>query len=200
MIYSLRGTLIQTDPTAVVVECAGVGYRCAVSLTTLSQLPNRGAEIFLYTHMNVREDAVELYGFADEQELACFRKLTSVNGVGSKVALGILSDFTPDQLVLAIASGDSKALTRAAGVGKKIAQRIVLELGEKLGGLASGNATVAAVSEVNASKGALSEAMAALVSLGYSQTEAALALGDCSDTMGVEEMLKYALKKLSRQL
>ncbi len=126
MIYSLRGKLLLSEPGGVVVECAGVGYRCAVSLSTLAKLPGTGSEVFLLTHMVVREDTVDLFGFADTQELASFRLLTTVNGVGARLALTLLSDFSSSQLALAVASGDAKALTRSAGVGNKLAQRIVL--------------------------------------------------------------------------
>lgn len=199
MIYSLKGELIYTDATSAVVECAGVGYRCWVSLTTLSQLPPKGRQAKLYTYMTVREDSVDLFGFVEETELECFRKLTSVNGVGAKVALSLLSDLTPDRLVIAIASGDEKALTRAPGVGKKIAQRILLELREKLGAISSDNAVLEKVSAVQNSTGARSEAAAALVMLGYSQSEAALTLAGCDDSLTVEEMIKLALKQLSKQ-
>lgn len=198
MIYSLRGKLLAAEPGAIVVECAGVGYRCSVSLTTLSMLPNTGSEVFVYTYMNVREDAVDLFGFADERELDAFKLLTTVNGVGPKAALALLSDFTFDKLALAIASGDSKALTRTAGIGTKIAQRIVLELKDKLGAIAAGNDDIIAkVTEAVSKKGNISEASAALCSLGYGQSEAAAALAGCDEQTPVEELIKLGLKKLA---
>ncbi len=199
MIYSLRGKLLLAEPGSVVVECAGVGYRCAVSLNTLSCLPPTGSEVFLLTHMVVREDSVDLFGFADAQELASFRLVTSVNGVGARLGLALLSDFTSAQLALAVASGDAKVLTRAAGVGNKLAQRIVLELKDKLGGF--GSADTKALEAVTASAargGNLSEAIAALAALGYSQSEAAGSLSDCTDDMPVETLVKRGLKKLAR--
>ncbi len=199
MIYSLRGKLLLAEPGGVVVECAGVGYRCAVSLNTLTKMPATGSEVYLLTHMVVRDDSVDLFGFADSQELASFRLLTTVNGVGARLALTLLSDFSSSQLALAVASGDAKALTRSAGVGNKLAQRIVLELKDKLGGFGSADTKVLeAVSASTAKGGNLSEAIAALAALGYSQSEAAGALADCTDDMTVEALVKRGLKKLAR--
>ncbi len=199
MIYSLRGTLLLAEPGAAVIECGGVGYRCAVSLNTLSSLPPRGSEATLYTHMQVREDAIDLFGFAEERELASFRLLTSVNGVGAKLALVLLSDFTADRLALAVAAEDAKALTRSMGVGNKLAQRIVLELKDKLGGFAGKDtAALEQVSQSVSSKGALGEALEALAALGYGQSEAALALSDTPKDASVEEMIRVGLKKLSK--
>ncbi len=199
MIYSLRGKLLLAEPGGVVVECSGVGYRCAVSLNTLAKLPGAGSEVFLRTHMAVREDAVDLFGFADAQELQSFKLLTSVNGVGARLALTLLSDFSSSQLALAVASGDAKALTRSAGVGSKLAQRIVLELKDKLGGFGSADTKVLEAVSASATRGGnLSEAIAALAALGYSQSEAAGALADCTDDMPVETLVKRGLKKLAR--
>jgi len=199
MIYSLRGKLIFVEANAIVVECAGVGYRCAVSLTTRSMMPAVGSEVFVYTYMNVREDAVDLFGFADPSELATFKLLTSVNGVGPKVALALLSDFSSTKLALAVASGDSKALTRSAGVGAKLAQRIVLELKDKLGAIgAEDMGVIESVSAAVSGKGNTGEAIAALAALGYGQSEAAAALSDADDSMPVEELIKKGLKKLAR--
>ncbi len=125
MFYSLTGKLA-------VVECGGVGYRCMTSLTTLSCLPPAGERVTLYTHLNVREDALDLFGFYSMNELDAFKKLIGVSGVGPKSALAILSDMTPDRLALCIASGDAKSLTRAPGVGVKLAQRLILELKDKI--------------------------------------------------------------------
>ena len=202
MIYSLRGKLIFAEANAVVIECGGVGYRCAVSMNTRAQMPHIGEETFVFTYMNVREDAVDLFGFADENELSTFKLLTSVNGVGPKVALALLSDFTASKLALAVASNDAKALTKAAGVGTKLAQRIVLELKDKLGALGSlskeDSSVIESISAAAAKHGNISEATAALVSLGYGQSEAAAVLAGCSEDTAVEELIKTALKKLAR--
>ena len=120
MIYSVHGKLIAKEPAMAVVECGGVGYACRTTLHTLGQVGNLGETVLLYTVMSVREDAVELFGFSTQQELQCFQLLTSVSGVGPKAALSILSDLTPDQFLLTVASGDSKALTRAKGIGASL--------------------------------------------------------------------------------
>lgn len=136
MIASLRGKLIYTDNTSAVVECGGVGLRCTVTKNTLYRLPPKGSEVFLYTHLAVREDSLDLYGFESEAELNAFKLITSVNGVGAKLGIAILSEFEADRLTVYIASGDAKALTAASGVGIKLAQRIVLELKDKVGAIA----------------------------------------------------------------
>ena len=201
MIYSLRGRLIDADPHTAVVECAGVGYGCRATLNTLRQLPPIGGEVFLHTYMVVREDAMELYGFADTAELTCFKLLISVNGVGPKAALSILSDFSPDRLALLIASGDAKSITKAAGVGPKMAQRIVLELKDKVGaaGLGASDEAVEAAGSVSKS-GNAAEAAAALAALGYAQSEAALAVGRLDSQLPVEELIRQALKSMARQV
>lgn len=201
MIYSLRGRLIDSGPHTVVVECAGVGYGCRVTLNTLRQLPPIGGEAFLHTYMVVREDAMELYGFADTAELICFKLLISVNGVGPKAALSILSDFSPDRLALLIASGDAKSITKAAGVGPKMAQRIVLELKDKVGAADLGIADETVEAAGAASKsGNAAEAVAALTALGYAQSEAALAVGRLDSQLSVEELIRQALKSMARQV
>ena len=197
MIYSVRGPLVHMEPGLAVVECAGVGYKCLTSMHTLSKLPQRGSEVTLYTHLNVREDAVDLFGFYDQTELNCFKMLTSVSGVGPKVGLAILSILSPDKVALSIVGGDSKALTKAAGVGPKLAQRIVLELKDKLKGadLSFGREETAV--NVALDVGNSAEAIAALSVLGYSQSEAAAAVAKMDPSLPVEEMIKLALKALS---
>lgn len=198
MIYSLNGTLVHTDPSTAVIECGGVGFKCFVSMNTLRRLPPLGSEVRLFTHMNVREDALDLFGFCDERELDMFRMITNVSGVGPKVAMSILSEFEPDRLSLFIASGDSKSITRAAGVGGKLAQRIVLELKDKIGAAGlSDSGEVASVAAATVS-GNTAEAVEALVSLGYSQSEAALAVGKLDRTLPVEALIKEGLKALAR--
>ena len=198
MIASLRGKLIFSDNACAVVECGGVGYKCFITKNTLYNLPQKNEEVFLHTYMVIREDAMDLYGFLEIEELDAFKLITSVNGVGAKIGLALLSQFTASQLTLYIASNDPKALTAASGVGIKLAQRIVLELKDKVGSLSSsdsieikavGNATVNSNSK---------EAVAALVSLGYSQSEASLAVGKLDQTLSTEELIKMALKTLAR--
>lgn len=133
MFYYLRGTLAMLQADFAVVDCGGVGYRLSVSASTVGTLAAKlQSEVLLYTHFAVREDSAELYGFATEEELSLFRRLISVSGVGPKAAMSILSTLSPQALVCACADGDYKALTRAPGVGSKLAQRILLELKDKL--------------------------------------------------------------------
>lgn len=198
MIYSVRGPLISCDMTSAVVECGGVGMKCFVSMNTRKKLAPIGTEVMLFTHLNVREDAMDLFGFIDPDELEMFRLITSVSGVGPKVALSILSEFEPSQLSLYIASGDSKSITRASGVGAKLAQRIVLELKDKLGATSFADSQeVSAAVNVSSSSNA-SEAVQALVALGYSQSEASLAVGKLDATQSVEFLIKEGLKLLAR--
>ncbi len=200
MIASLRGKLIYNDNTSVVVECGGVGLRCAVTKNTLYRLPEKGNEIFLHTYLAVREDALDLYGFMTEDELNAFKLITSVNGVGAKLGIAILSEFTPDRLTVFIAGGDAKALTAAAGVGIKLAQRIVLELKDKVGAIdGDSGETVKAVGNAVLHTNT-SEAIAALVALGYSQGEASLAVGRLDNSFPTEELIKQALKILAGRL
>lgn len=200
MISSVRGKLIYSDSQVAVVECGGVGFKCFSSLNTLSTLPKVGNEVFLNTYLSVREDALDLYGFATVEELECFKLLTSVSGVGAKIGIAMLSDYTPDKITFFIASGDSKALTKSTGVGAKLAQRIVLELKDKLSkGPISLSSDTIAVENVGKSS-ASSEAVAALVALGFSQSEASLAVSKLDPTLPTDELIKGGLKNLSRQV
>jgi len=192
MIYSLRGKLIETAENTVVVECAGVGYLCSTTRTTLNSLPQKGTEVMLYTYMNVREGAVDLFGFSTLSEKNCFCRLTSVSGVGPKVALAILSELKPDQLMLALVSQDVKSLTRAAGVGKKLAERILLELRDKVKNeeLSEQLQQVSQVADqLSDGSGNVAEAVSALVVLGYSQSEAARAIAGQPPETSVQELI-----------
>lgn len=142
MIATLNGKLIIKELNYVVVECGGVGIKCFVTQHTHSTVGNIGDNVFLYTYLVVREDALDLYGFSDNSELEVFKLITSVSGVGSKIGLAILSEFTADKIMLYIASGDAKSLTAASGVGIKLAQRIVLELKDKVGSVSLGDASI----------------------------------------------------------
>ena len=198
MIASLRGKLIYTDNAVAVVECGGVGFKCFVTKNTLYNLPQKNEEVFLYTYMVVREDAMDLYGFESSEELEAFKLITSVNGVGAKIGLALLSEFTASRLTLYIASNDPKALTAANGVGIKLAQRIVLELKDKVGSLNSGETLeIKAVGNATINTNT-KEAVAALVSLGYSQSEASLAVGKLDISLPTDELIKQALKTLAR--
>ena len=197
MIYSLTGTVTHLEPGLAVIECGGVGFKCFTTASTLRTLRGTGGKATLYTHLNVREDALDLYGFAEEKELSCFRMLIAVSGVGPKAALSILSEVTPEKFALAVASGDAKALTRAQGVGNKIAQRIVLELKDKVSG-ADAAAGFSGDEGVPTASGNAEEAVNALVVLGYSRSEAALAAGRCDGSLSVEEIIRQALRRLAR--
>lgn len=202
MIYSLNGILQVVEPNFVVLDVGGVGYGVKTTMTTISRLPKMGEAAFLYTHMNVREDAVELFGFSDKDELDSFKLLTSVNGVGPKAALSLLSDNTPGAFALAVAAGDAKALTRSAGIGAKIAQRIVLELKDKITGeqLAGSVGSGTAASYGGLSTGNAGEAIAALTVLGYAQGDAASIIAALDPSTPVDEMIKEGLKKLASKL
>ena len=200
MIYSLNGTIILTEPNAVVIECGGVGYKCLTTMNTLRVLPKTGEKAMLYTHMIVREDAVELCGFADKSELACFRLLTGVSGVGAKVAIAILSVLTPEQLALAVSSGDSKAFTKASGVGKKLAERITLELRDKVKklGVTETPGEITAASAV-LPQGNISKAVGALAVLGYSPEEVTPFMGGIDPSLSVEEIIGQALRAIGKK-
>lgn len=196
MIYSLNGKLTYTDPTTAVVECGGVGYGCRVTYNTLQRLPDVGQNVLLYTYLNVREDAVDLFGFYEKEELECFKLLITVNGVGPKAAIAILSELSPNSLRVAISQSDTKTITRAQGVGPKMAQRIVLELKDKVGvAVSSENDDGVSVSSVTSSD-SKNEAVSALVALGYSQSEAQKAISNCDLTKDTEQIIKEALKYL----
>lgn len=198
MFYSLTGKLIHTEAYLAVVECGGAGYRCMTSLTTLSCLPPAGERVTLYTHLNVREDALDLFGFYSMNELDAFKKLIGVSGVGPKSALAILSDMTPDRLALCIASGDAKSLTRAPGVGVKLAQRLILELKDKISKAELASGVGEAAVQIGADGSGMNEAAAALCTLGYSQSQAAEALAGLAADLPVDELIRQALKKVAR--
>ncbi len=200
MIATLRGKLTYTDKEYIVVECGGVGFKCAISLNTLSTLPSVDNEVFVYTYMSVKEDAIDLFGFSSSDELECFKLLINVSGVGPKMCISLLSEFKPDRLLLSIASGDYKSLTAASGVGPKLAQRIILELKDKVGAIpTTENIDVSSVSAVG-SVSNTKEAVSALVALGFTQSDAASAVSRLDASLSTEELIKAALKNLSRQV
>lgn len=201
MIATLNGKLIIKELNYVVVECGGVGIKCFVTQNTHATIGNIGENVFLYTYLVVREDALDLYGFSNSDELEVFKLITSVSGVGSKIGLAVLSEFTSDKILLYIASGDAKSLTAASGVGIKLAQRIVLELKDKVGSISVGNASIDVETVGNANVNLSSkEAIEALVSLGYTQSEASLAVGRLDSSLDTNELIKQALKSLARGL
>ena len=201
MIYCLNGTLIHNCQDFVVIDCAGVGYKCFVTMNTQRTLPRVGEKAMLYTQMLVREDAIELCGFASTDEMNCFKLLTSISGVGAKVSLAILSELRPEQLALAVSLGDSKTLTKASGVGNKLAQRIILELKDKIKKLGIADNTVSpGVPTVNPSASAnITQAIGALAVLGYTPDEVAPFMGSIDPEQTVEQIIAQTLKAIGKK-
>lgn len=196
MFYSLNGKLVHSDSESIAVECAGVAYYCQATLSTISDMGPIGSQVLVYTHLAVRDNAVDLYGFSTRSELNCFKMLISVTGIGPRIGIGILSALKPEDIALSIAAGDYKSLTAAPGVGNKTAQRMVLELKDKIetSDIVEG---IAGTSAVAVGKGNINEAIGALIALGYSQTQAATALRGISSDMPVQDLIKAALKNLA---
>lgn len=197
MFYYIEGTVAHIESGLAVIDAGGVGYACNTSLQTLAQL-EKGKRARLYTYLHIREEIFDIYGFVTHEELACFKMLLSISGVGPKAATSILSAATPGQLAMAVITGDEKMLTQAPGIGKKIAQRIILELKDKMKKEqleAAGGGASSAVSSGFGSKA--NEAAAALGVLGYSSQETAAALkGIDAESLPVEEIVRLALKKM----
>ena len=201
MFYSITGGVAFVDESSVALDCGGVAFRLFATQQTLKKCSVPGDVVTLYTHLNVREDALDLFGFYDKNELECFKLLTAVSGVGPKAALAILSQLTPDRLAVCVAGGDVKAITAAQGVGPKLAQRVVLELKGKLEGFADSAALgdIAAAQKATVSY-AGEDAVNALVMLGYSRAQASIAVGKLDANLSTEDMIKQALKTLARNL
>ena len=198
MFYYVSGTVAEIDPNLAVIDCGGVGYACATTNYTISRL-KKGERAKLFTYLHVREEIFELFGFSSQQELSSFKMLIGVSGVGPKAALAILSSTTPNNLALSIVTGDEKALTAAPGIGKKIAQRIILELKDKLAKEQtsfSSDGPVPVIAAGGASKAG--EASAALAVLGYGTPEIAAALKGVDMEQPLEEIIRQALKKMVR--
>ena len=200
MFYSLTGKIIYKDEQTIAISCGGVGFKCFTTRSSLAQLSLQSGEVTVFTHLNVREDALDLFGFATNDELDAFKLLISVSGVGPKAALAILSELSPDAFAVAVASGDTKAITAANGVGPKLAQRVIMELKDKIANVSfiseESSSVSNAVNTAN-SMGNTSEAIAALTALGYSQTEASVAVSKLSPNLSVEELIKGALKNMT---
>lgn len=198
MFYYVKGKVAHLAPNLAVIDCGGVGYACRTTSYTLSSL-QVGQEGMLYTHLNVREDAMELYGFATENERSCFQMLIGISGVGPKAALSILSATTPEGLATAIITGNEKALMVAQGIGKKIAQRIILELKDKLakGQLPMAGESYGGTGITVIPQDKTSEATAALAVLGYQPVEITAALkGLDLENLALEEIIRQALRKM----
>lgn len=196
MLYYVSGKVAVLEPGLAVIDCGGVGYGCRITAYTAGQLKlNQNAK--LYITESIREDAFDLYGFSSREEQRCYELLTSVNGVGPKAAMAILSSGGPQNFTLAVMTGDEKTLTAAQGIGKKIAQRIILELKDKIGG--SGmelDFSAGARAPVPTQTSATALANAALQELGYSPAEISAALKGADPSMSTEELVRYALRAM----
>lgn len=203
MFYYLKGELVHRDTSFCVIDCGGVAYKLTVSLNTSDSLLSKlGKTVTLYTHLAVREDGIELFGFGTTEERECFNNLTTVSGVGPKVAMSILSTLTPEKLALAICTDDAKAIAKAPGIGSKSALRIILELKEKMSKTMlsfESTSTAASLTEFPAAEkgSALAEATEALLVLGYDKSTILAALKGVDTTADVGEIIKAALKKLA---
>lgn len=192
MIGRLNGILLEKTPPLVLIDCNGVGYECEVPMSTFYNLPAIGEKVVMLTHFVVREDAQLLYGFGSSQERATFRQLLKVNGIGAKSALSILSGLSIDELVQAVALQETTMLTRVPGVGKKTAERLLLELKDKF--------TIDGVAAMNSNqpKSASSDVLNALLALGYNEREAMAAVKLLDKEISVTDGIKQALKLLSK--
>lgn len=204
VISYIKGPLADKYEDSVVVEAGGIGYRIFVPTSALAGMPSVGETVKIFTYFNVREDSVTLFGFLSKQDVEMFRQLIGVNGVGPKSALGILSVLEPDALRLAVISGDAKAISKAPGIGSKTAQRIILDLKDKVHAedildIAAGPAAGSAVPEIGGIGAVGKEAADALTALGYSASEAAGAVKKVTitETMTAEDVLKAALRHLA---
>lgn len=199
MISYIKGTLERRAESYIIIETGGIGFQIFVSPATLAKLPRTGEEVKIYTYFSVKEDGMSLYGFASPEEQEMFDRLLTVSGVGPKGALGFLSQLTPQEIVLAILSEDVKTLSKAPGIGRKTAQRVILELKDKCRteeALSMGEELESLV-EVAAEGGAKFEAIDAMTALGYSRSEAAKAVNAvAAEGMSTEDILKAALKKM----
>ena len=196
MFYFIKGKAAIIEPSLVVIDAGGVGYSVNTSLHSSSSV-KRGDDVTFYTYLHVREDIFELYGFATQTELGCFKQLIGVSGVGPKAALAILGTVTPEKLSLCIVTGDEKALCAAPGVGKKLAQRVILELKDKINASQISEDTAAEFAAGTAPSSAMEDAIAALVALGYPKAAAMNALkGEEKKGLQTEELIRAALKKL----
>ncbi len=197
MYYSLRGEVVHMSAGVAVIECGGVGYKCLTTINTQKNL-NIGSEAKLYTHLNVREDAMELFGFSTQEELSAFRTLISVSGVGPKVGLAILTALSPQQISMAVATEDVKTITLAQGVGKKLAQRIILELKDKFKLDAQQEIKSGKVSAQTYSSGNVPKAVEALSVLGYSAADVSPFISTLDPSLPVEQLIGETLKLMGR--
>jgi Holliday junction DNA helicase RuvA len=193
VIAYLKGSVAAHDAQQAIIEVGGIGYAVGMSARSLSHLPERGETITVFTHMYVREDELSLYGFLSQAEKDLFEHLITVSGIGPKVALAALSTLTPDQIVNAIESDDSATIARIPGVGKKTAQRLILELKSALADVVTSTASATSPSEMS---GAYGEVTAALLGMGFTAAETEVALRGVSKGASESDMLRYALQRL----
>ena len=199
MISYVKGRLSEIDENTIVIETAGIGYNIQVPGSVLSQLPSMGSEVKIYTYLYIREDAMNLYGFLSRDELKIFKLLIGVSGIGPKGALGVLSALTADELRFAVLSGDAAAIAKAPGIGKKTAQKVILELKDKLDLEEAFEAKAAHTEEAGGTGSPQTEAVLALAALGYSTQEAGRAVKAAASKLGeadVEALLKVALREM----
>ena len=202
MFYHLFGTLEINEPGFCVIDCGGVGYKLTTSLITSEILREKtGEKIKIFTHLAVREDGIELFGFENKEERECFNKLITVSGVGPKAAMSILSIMTPDNFAIAICTEDAKAISKASGIGAKTAARIILELKDKISAEIGEMPSITPARRTGATivkTGNISEAAEALAVLGYDKTSITNALAGLDPQMKVDDLIRAALKKLSK--
>ena len=203
MFYYIKGELVLTEPAAAVIDCGGVGYKLTISKNTLSRLSRLGETVCLYTYFYIREEAVELLGFYTLEELSAFKLLITVSGIGPKAAMAVLSVLTPEKFALAVSTGDAKAISKAQGVGGKMAARVVLELKDKVAKEFSSEIAAAepsASDEEETVIGNVDEAITALKVLGYTRQEAQAALKGIAPLLPLEDMITAALRKMGTRL
>jgi len=199
MYYHLNGELVLLELQTAVIDCGGVGYKLTISENTYYKLPQPPAKAKLYTYLSVKEDAMDLYGFYSLEELDTFKLLIGVSGIGPKAAMSILSQLTPEKLVLAIYSDDIKAISKANGIGQKTAQRVILELKDKVSRESLSSASSEPVNIPQGNKSVMADAQNALLVLGYTKSEAISALsGINTASMSLEDVITAALKKLAK--
>ena len=198
MFYSLTGKLMLLGRDKAVISCGGVGFNCTVSENTYRELMGKDGEVTLFTHLNVREDALDLFGFYSREELELFKLLIGISGIGPKAGISILSALSPERFTVAVMSGDYKAISAAQGVGAKTAQRVVMELKDKLGrGDKLLNGEAESVGALSASANA-SDAVVALEALGFQRSDASLAVGKLDSSLDTQTLIKQALKILGK--
>ena len=194
MIGQVHGKLVYKQPPRLLVDVAGIGYELEAPMTTFYNLPETGTEVCLHTHVVVRDDAHLLYGFTEQRQRDVFRHLLKVNGVGPRVALAILSGLTVEDLVACVSAADAAMLTRVPGIGRKTAERLIVDLRDRLDGIEGSGSSFVGTRPLTPEH----DAVSALVALGYRQTDAARAIrATASDDAGVEELIRAALASLS---